>query len=141
MQELSNEPELSDKVYKILIVDDDQSLIDSVALIIKSEIIERILIHESIDAEDAMNLSSKHKYDLIIVDFKLPKINGDELIKYVRESNLNKECPIIFVSGFLTKFEDSKPVDCFEKVIFIRKPFNPDHLLMHLKTQLFSANK
>ncbi|MFK7824085.1 MAG: response regulator [Oligoflexales bacterium] len=141
MGELSNETKLSDKVYKILIVDDDQNLIDSVALIIKSEIIERISIHESTDAEDAMNSASKNKYDLMIIDYKLPKINGDELIRYVRNSDLNKECPIIFVSGYYTQFEDSKVVDSFKKVIYIKKPFNVNHLSKHLKSQLFSSNK
>ena len=125
-----------DKLYKILLVDDDQDILDVVTINIKSEIIAKLLIHESCNAEDAMNLASKNTYDLVITDYKLPKLNGDELIRYLRQATSNKSCPILFISGFFTELELPQGDESFNKIIFIDKPFEITELINHIKTQL-----
>ena len=76
--------------YKILWVDDTPDWVESIEDSIKSHLEEKgydpqIELKESGDNLDASKLT---EVDLIIIDFRLPNVNGDELIKEIR----NKEC-------------------------------------------------
>ena len=76
--------------YKILWVDDSPDWVESIEDSIKSHLEEKgydpqIELKESGDNLDASKLT---EVDLIIIDFRLPNVNGDELIKEIR----NKEC-------------------------------------------------
>lgn len=127
---------LEEKVYKILLVDDDKDILDIVTINIRSEIIARLLIDESNNAEDAIALASEKRYDLIITDYKLPQLNGDELIRYLKKSNYNQNSPIIFISGFFTELDLPKGDESFNKIIFIEKPFDLSNLIGHVREQL-----
>ena len=76
--------------YKILWVDDSPDWVESIEESIKGHLEEKgydpeIELKES---GDNLDISELTKVDLIIIDFRLPNINGDKLIKEIR----NKEC-------------------------------------------------
>jgi DNA-binding response OmpR family regulator len=79
----------------ILVAEDDRNI----AKLIK-EIIERrgnsAVI--ALDGDEAFKVFNNIKFDLIITDLKMPKIDGMDLIKMVRERN--KEIPIIIITAF-----------------------------------------
>ncbi len=49
-------------------------------------------------AEDALELFTKQRFELLITDFRLPKMNGVELTAQVRK--VRADIPVILVSGF-----------------------------------------
>jgi DNA-binding response OmpR family regulator len=79
----------------ILVAEDDRNI----AKLIK-EIIERkgnsAVI--ALDGDEAFKVFSSVKFDLIITDLKMPRIDGISLIKMVRERN--KEIPIIIITAY-----------------------------------------
>jgi DNA-binding response OmpR family regulator len=79
----------------ILVAEDDRNI----AKLIK-EIIERKgnSAAVAIDGEQAFQLYSSIKFDLIITDLKMPKIDGMNLVKMVREKNPN--IPIIIITAY-----------------------------------------
>jgi two-component system response regulator FlrC len=79
----------------ILIAEDDISI----AKLIK-EIVERKgnTAVTTVDGDEAFKVFSSIKFDLIITDLKMPKIDGMTFIKMVREKN--KSIPIIIITGF-----------------------------------------
>lgn len=82
------------KIKKILIVEDDQDI---------REVIADVLTHENFEvdcAEDGLEATKKlavQSYDLIISDFRMPKMDGAQLLHWCREKKLH--FPIIFITA------------------------------------------
>ncbi len=49
-------------------------------------------------AEDALELFTRQRFDMVITDFKMPKMNGVELTAQLRE--VRSDIPVILISGF-----------------------------------------
>lgn len=71
---------------KILIVDDDQSVVDVLSQALAAE--DRV-IRQAHDGKSALNWIGKERFDLVICDLMMPKAHGFQLIEWVRA---NPEC-------------------------------------------------
>lgn len=76
---------------KILYVEDNEVVSDVVLMNLEDTDFDVEVVR---DAETAIDLLSRKDYDLLLVDFHLPKKNGCQLIK-----ELEKDIPIIFLTG------------------------------------------
>ena len=74
------------KNMKILLVDDDEWIRDSLSLFFEAEGCN-LLTFET--AEEAMEAVKQQAYDIVISDYKLPGINGLEFLKRVKEKQPN----------------------------------------------------
>ncbi|HLE10525.1 MAG: hypothetical protein A2504_14325 [Bdellovibrionales bacterium RIFOXYD12_FULL_39_22] len=81
---------------KILIVDDEEHIVNFLALTLEDSISEII---KAYNGREALELVAKHP-DLVCIlsDIKMPVMDGLELIREVRKTN--KKIPFIFFSGF-----------------------------------------
>ena len=87
----------------------------------------------SFNGEDALNKSYENYYDLYLFDINVPKINGIELLKSLRENDI--KTPTIF----LTSYKDDDTLHkCFINGCddFLRKPFKIDELLLRINAVL-----
>ncbi len=81
---------------KILCIDDDPVHNKILKNSIKDVAIECVL-----NSHIALEAINEKKYDLIIIDYKMPNISGIELTKIIRDSNTNnKKVPIIGISSY-----------------------------------------
>lgn len=108
---------------KILIADDEAEIRNILAEDLKD--IEETTIMTAVDGLDAYRKTRNQKFDLIITDFKMPKLTGSELISALREQVYNANTPVIVVSGF----PDEAKQKCVEHGIntnieYIEKPFD-----------------
>ncbi len=71
------------KNISILVVDDEQMLRDLLAKILGKEGYE---VEIAIDGQDALDKLRDQRFDLLISDIKMPRLNGFELLKMARES-------------------------------------------------------
>ena len=87
------------------------------------------------DGEDALNVinENKEKISCIILDYLMPKLDGEQIVKKLKESKIN--IPIIISSGY-TEQEISGKFDGKGIVGFIQKPFLINDLALHLKKVL-----
>ena len=84
---------------------------------------------------EAINLLSRGKYSLIILDYRLPIIDGIGVLKKIQELEL--EIPAIMMSGLAEKIEQE--VKGFPQVKnIIAKPFNIDDITTIVKQSLES---
>lgn len=94
----------------ILIVDDDVTILDTETIVLESA---GHTVIRAIDGQDALNKLSKMEpaADLIISDVLMPKVDGYELCRRIRQVNRTLETPFLFVSAVTTTEEKLK---CFE---------------------------
>ncbi len=81
---------------KILIVDDYRENIEALAGLITSDEVE---IHSTQQANEALELLTRHDFGLALLDVQMPGMSGFELARLIRGVNRFKHLPIIFVTA------------------------------------------
>ncbi|MDW7732097.1 MAG: response regulator, partial [Methanolobus sp.] len=79
----------------------------------------------AMDGETALEFASKYCFDLIIMDLKLPKIDGFEVLKRLKTS-LNSNTPVIVITACVTD-EVKKSVLAEGCTSYLTKPFSTNH--------------
>lgn len=85
--------------------------------------------------EEAVEKVSKLKIDVILLDIQMPKMDGYEVCKMLKQDDETKDIPVIFVTGNTSSESEEK---CFEigAVDYITKPINISTLLARVKTHI-----
>ena len=121
-------------MVSIALVDDEQSILTSVALALESEGYEVDTFHNGLEA---LNSLETKKYDLGLFDIKMPKMDGNELLNKVRSSKKDdlKDMPIIFLTS---KDQEQDEIIGLRMgaADYITKPFSQKLLNERIKTVL-----
>lgn len=117
---------------KILIVDDDPDILDVLKITLESEGYE---VMEGHDGQQALDIIKKTMPDLLIIDFKMPRMNGDEVCRILKQDILIQHMPIIMVTG---KGEVTDKVHGINAGAddYMVKPFEPSELIARVKMVL-----
>ena len=118
--------------FHILIVDDEKFNIELAAVYLKEE---EYKLSFALNAKGAFEQVMKNDISLILLDINMPKTDGFELCKMLKEDSKTKDIPIIF----LTAQTDIKYISrAFEVggVDYISKPFNGVELKARVHTHL-----
>jgi len=121
-------------LYKILLLEDDELFAFTVEDFLSDEGFD---VDIASDGEECLELNFKKNYDLYIFDINVPKINGLDLLKQLRQSDDNT--PTIF----LTSYKDKDTLhDAFLKGCddYLKKPVDLDELILRIKA-LLKRNK
>lgn len=122
----------SGKDIRILIVDDVSENIQVAMNILKEE---SYTFSFATDGQEALNLISNHAFDLILLDIMMPKVNGFDVCRAIKEMEHAKSIPVIF----LTAKSDADSInEGFEVggVDYIIKPFHANELLARVRTHI-----
>lgn len=113
------------KMPVILVVDDDFGIRDSLSLNLEN-MGYRVINAE--DGEKAVERFSRKPADVILMDIRMPKMDGVETLKKIREMVKKDEMPVtIMMSGYEAKKEVEKAYSYGAKAFFT-KPFDFDRL-------------
>ena len=121
-------------MYKILLLEDDKLSASTLEDFLEDEGFE---IDIAYDGEQCLDLNYENKYDLYIFDINVPKINGLDVLKQLRDSG--DTTPSIF----LTSYKDKETLhEGFLKGCddYLKKPVDLDELILRIKA-LFKRNK
>lgn len=114
---------------KVLIVDDEQTLLETVENKLRKE---GFTTFTAESAEDGMRLFRRVKPDLIILDIMLPQRSGYDLCKAVRKES---STPIIFLSARAEETDRVRGLDMGGDD-YVTKPFNLGELAARVKAVL-----
>ncbi len=89
-------PVLMDKVFKVLVIDDDAVDRMTVIKAFKGADFQTEIL-EAIDCKSGVGLAISHQFDCIFIDYRLPDGNGIELLQKLREQGIR--VPIISLTG------------------------------------------
>jgi DNA-binding NtrC family response regulator len=121
---------------RIMVVDDERDILSIVKRGLESK--NRFKVETFIDAESALESlkeNSDNYYDLVLTDIRMPKINGFELYRRIKESNPNMK--IVFITAFeINKDEFSKVIPSVDVIDFISKPVSMSTLITKLNSIL-----
>lgn len=123
----------------ILVIEDNKNL----ALFIQTYLHKKDLSADtSFDGVSALNSFAKETYKLLLVDIKLPLMDGERLCKKIRKSKKGRDIPIIMMSGFV---RDSSDIVKLKKELkihaFLGKPFSFDLLYSSVQSALSLSTK
>jgi len=117
---------------KILIVDDDPDILDVLKITLEAEGYEVIEGH---NGQEAIDIIKKNAPDLLITDFKMPKLCGDEVCKILKSDILVQHMPIIMLTGKGETSDKIHGIDCGADDYMV-KPFEPRELAARVKMVL-----
>jgi len=80
---------------KVLVVDDDEAL----RRLMRLELSDSFEIIDSGEAEQGLALALEHKPDAILLDLRMPKYSGYELLQTFTALSHTQKIPVIIVSG------------------------------------------
>lgn len=118
---------MSDTAFHILLVEDDEAL----GFIVKDNLEQNSYnVEVAEDGEKALELFGKNRFDLIILDVMLPKIDGFQVAERIRKTN--EQVPIIFLTA-RSMTEDKITGLTIGGDDYIPKPFSMEELLLKIK--------
>jgi len=116
---------------KILLVDDEKDIVEFLQYNLEKEGFEVIIAYDGAQAIQKL----VDKPDLIILDIMMPKINGFEVCKIIRETEGFERTPIIFLTAKSSEMDEIKGLELGGDD-FIRKPISPQKLIARVNANL-----
>jgi DNA-binding response OmpR family regulator len=117
---------------KILIAEDERDIRDLITFTL------RFAGHEVLptsNGEEAYQKALKEKPDLILLDVRMPRMNGYEACQHIKENKSTKDIPVIFLSAKGQESEVETGIQAGAED-YILKPFSPDQLTERIKSIL-----
>ena len=78
------------------------------------------------DPQDALSQYDKDIYQLVITDFRMPKLNGIEVLKSILQ--INEDAKVIVYSAFADDIIQKEALN-LGAILFLKKPFNYESLI------------
>ncbi len=109
---------------KILIVDDEIQLSN----LLQAELQEtnRYIVDLAFDGVEAINLIQNNLYDVILLDIKLPRVGGFEVLQFIQEKSPDSQVIILSRYGDVKTVVQTMKLGAYD---FIGKPYDIDELL------------
>ena len=112
---------------------------DEIAIV---EVIKEFLAEDgysfmvSNNGKDAVEKAQKHQPDIMILDMKLPKMHGYEVVGRLKQDNRTNRIPLLIISAFSVDEERLGQADNHFAFPIMHKPFERDHLRAKVKELL-----
>ena len=115
---------------KLLLVEDSVQLNKALTTVLKRN---SYIVDSAFDGEEALLYIDQYKYDIIILDIMLPKINGLDVLKRVRTNKI--DTPIIMLTAKSTTEDKIHGLDLGADD-YLPKPFVVEELLARIRALL-----
>lgn len=117
--------------FSVLIVDDEPAQLGLLSELIKAT---GMSIDLSTNGKEAVEKLEEKKFDLVLTDIQMPKMNGFELISYIRNNPKTAEIPVLALSGQANKSPEEYLQKGFSGSLL--KPYNSSQLLQMIEEAL-----
>ena len=117
---------------RILVIDDEKEVLRLLSLALREESYD---VTTAADSSEGIYLFKLYQPDLVILDIKMPKLDGFQVLDLIRECS---NVPIIMLTGILDKatLYDAITLGADD---FVTKPFSTQELLARIRAKLRRA--
>jgi len=116
-----------------LVVDDDPDIIDIISICLKEK---NFVIESASNGLEALEKLHSFLPQLILLDIQMPKMNGFELIKRLKQNPNYSSIPIVILTGTHISQEDKKCGLLLGAAKYFTKPFKIQELIEEIETLL-----
>ncbi|MEW6101254.1 MAG: response regulator [Candidatus Omnitrophota bacterium] len=117
---------------KILFIEDEPDQVMMIQIRLEASGLEMICAS---DGQEGLLKAKKENPDLILLDLLLPKMNGYEVCKELKQDSLTRKIPIIIITGSGTKDIEEKCLAAGADAC-IKKPYDSKELVARIKSLL-----
>ena len=103
----------------ILVVDDERNIRNNLAMVLEAEDYK---VDKCANGDDAILSVKQGRYDIAFVDIQMPKMDGLELLRYLR--GLRRKMPVVILTAYGTVHRAVEAMK-LGAVDFLEKPFDP----------------
>jgi DNA-binding response OmpR family regulator len=118
--------------YKLLVVDDDKAIVEMLRQKLSDEGYEVVV---AFDGEEALLKLKEDNPDVILLDLMMPKLNGFEVLKEIRQIYNDRWRPVIIISA-KNDLESLRTCYDLDADHYLTKPCTMDNLLRGIKTMI-----
>ncbi len=115
---------------RILIVDDQKNMRATLAMMLRRSGHD---VAEAKDGSDACEAIGDEAYDLVITDLRMGKVNGIDVLRYVRENSPLTEVMVMTAYGTIESAVEAMRLGAWD---YIQKPFTEDELILKIDKAL-----
>lgn len=120
----------------ILVVDDDP-----LNLVVLSQTLQpQYRVMTANNGEEALKLIDQHEVDLVLLDIKMPGLDGYEVLRLLKNQSKTQSIPVIFISANDSHADEAKGLE-MGAMDYITKPFSPPIVQVRVKNQLTIKQK
>ena len=122
---------------QILIVEDDHDLLEMLSLFFRGQ---KYAVRTADTGAQALSLCLEQPPDLVMLDIRLPDIDGYEICRQLRTQRATKETPIIFLTEKRDRVDKLQGLE-LGVVDYITKPFDVQELQLRVRNTLNRASR
>lgn len=115
---------------KILIVDDDREMVELIELFLGNAGYETIA---AFSGEEALEKAFREKPDLMLLDIMMPKIDGWEVLRRIKNDPETRDTPVAFITARTQNIDKMIGLSVMKAAGYITKPFSKQELLTEVK--------
>lgn len=115
---------------KVLIIDDDEAILDSCTQVLEKD---GYSVKGARDGEQGLKIFNSESFHLVLLDLKLPGLDGIEVLGHIKKEN--PETPIIIMTGYASveSAVEAMKLGAFD---YMAKPFSPKELRVNIRKAL-----
>ena len=122
---------------RILIVEDSPQNMRLLEMVLRNK---SYTLLKATDGEEALDMAMRERPDLIIMDIQLPKMNGLEVAKKLRETPAFSHTPIIAITAYAMKGDKERVIESGCNA-YLSKPINTRELPEMIAEMLLQRQK
>jgi len=108
---------------KVLVIDDEQIVLDSVSQILIDENYE---VDVSLSGREGLDWAIERPYDIVLTDIRMPDIGGMRVLRDIKR--IKSSLPVLIITGYATTKSAVQAMK-LGAAEYIEKPFEPEQLL------------
>jgi DNA-binding NtrC family response regulator len=121
------------KKKKVLAIDDEQIVLDSIKKILSSDEYE---VHTALKGGTGISHAINESFDIVLTDIRMPDIDGFKVIRDIRK--FKPSIPIVIITGYASVNSAVQAMK-LGATNYIEKPFTPDQLTQAIASAIESA--
>jgi DNA-binding response OmpR family regulator len=121
--------------YKVLVIDDDLDITTTFREALEGS--RSFSVHIYNDPQQALSEFEAGSYDILLLDVRMPYLNGFELYREIKK--IDHKVKVCFITAYETYYEQlKKDFPKLDVSCFIKKPVRPDDLIRRIIEELES---
>ncbi|QQG49882.1 MAG: response regulator [Candidatus Berkelbacteria bacterium] len=129
---------MADSFKSILLVDDDLTLREMYSERLKAE---GFSVEMAKDGEEALSMATELKPNIILLDIMMPKINGLDVLKKLKEQDETRSIPVIVLTALIQDREKMESITRGADDYIVKSEMMPGEVIEKVKNLLVTGSK